>query len=332
MHIWLQFIALALIIFFSGSRLAKYGDIIAEKSGLGRTWIGVVLMASITSLPELITGISSVTIFDLPNITSGDLLGSCMLNILIIALLDALVGSVPISTRVHEGHVLSASFSIFMLGLVSLGLFLGPDFTSIGWVGLYSLIIIPAYFVAIRIIFLYEKIRISKVVKEITEELQYDGVSESRAYRMYSINALILIGAATYLPHVGQEIAEISGLSQSFVGTMFIAVSTSMPEVVVTVAAVRLGAIDLAVGNLLGSNLFNCGVLALDDILYFKGPILSHVSQQQIISAGAGILMTAIAIIGLTYRASKKPLIFAWDSMGILVVYFVAILFLYTMG
>ncbi len=156
MHVYVQFIALALIIFFSGSRLARYGDIIAEKTGLGRTWIGVVLMASITSLPELITGISSVTIFDLPNITAGDLLGSCMFNILIIALLDALVGSVPISTRVHEGHVLSASFGIFMLGLVNLGLFMGEDFAYIGWVGLYSLIIIPVYFIAMRIIFLYE--------------------------------------------------------------------------------------------------------------------------------------------------------------------------------
>ena len=112
---------------------------------------------------------------------------------------------------------------------------------------------------------------------------------------------------------------------------MFIAVSTSLPEVVVTITAVRIGAVDLAVGNLLGSNLFNCCVLALDDILYVKGPILSYVSQKQIITAGSAILMTAIAIIGLTYRAGKKPLIFAWDSMGILVVYFIAILVLYTM-
>ncbi len=331
MHVFVQFIALALIIFFSGSRLAKYGDIIAEKTGLGRTWIGVILMASITSLPELITGVSSVTIFDLPNITVGDLLGSCMFNVLIIALLDALVGSVPISTRVHEGHVLSASFGIFMLGLMSLGLFMGSDFTSIGWVGLYSLIIIPVYFIAVRIIFLYEKIRISKIVKEITEELLYDRVSKSRAYRMYLLNALILIGAAAYLPHVGQKIAEVSGLSQSFVGTMFIAISTSLPEVIVTIAAIRIGAVDLAVGNLLGSNLFNCLILALDDILYINGPILTHVSQKQIVTASAAILMTAIAIIGLTYRAGKKPLIFAWDSMAIIVVYFVGILVLYTM-
>jgi cation:H+ antiporter len=331
MTIWFQFIALVVIIFFSGSRLAKYGDIIAEKNGLGRTWIGVILMASITSLPELITGISSVTIFDLPNITTGDILGSCLFNILIIALLDAIVGSVPISARVHEGHILSAGFGIFMLGIISLGLFFGSRFPSIGWVGFYSLIIVPVYLLAIRIIFLYEKIRLAKLIREITEELLYDSISKSRAYFMYSVNALMLIGAATYLPRVGEEIAEITELGQTFVGSIFIAISTSLPEVVVTIAAIRLGAVDLAVGNLLGSNLFNCCILALVDFLYLRGPILSYVSQKQILTATSAILMTAIAIIGLTYRASKKPLIFAWDSIGILIVYFITIIVLYMM-
>jgi len=133
MHIWFQFIALTAIILFSGSKLAKYGDIIAEKTGLGRTWIGVSLLASITSLPELISGISSVTVFNLPNIAVGGLLGSCLFNILIIALLDAIVGPMPISARVHQGHTLSAGFGIFMLGIVSLGLIMGSRFPSIGW-------------------------------------------------------------------------------------------------------------------------------------------------------------------------------------------------------
>src|SRR3990172_9525966 len=208
--IWLQFVALTAIIFFSGSRLSKYGDIIAEKTGLGRIWIGVILMASVTSLPELITGISSVTVFDLPNITVGDILGSCMFNILIIALLDAITSSTPISTRLHEGHVLSAGFGILLLGLVGLSLLAGSRFYSIGWIGVYSLIFIVIYLVAIRIIFVYEKIRIAKFVKEIAEELQYEDVSKARAYRMYALNALIVVGAAIYLPHVGEEIAKIT--------------------------------------------------------------------------------------------------------------------------
>lgn len=331
MLIWFQFIALTAIIVFSGSRLSKYGDIIAEKTGLGRTWIGVVLMASVTSLPELITGLSSVTIFDLPNITVGDIIGSCMFNILIIALLDAILGSVPVSTRVHEGHVLSAGFGIFLLGLVSLSLFAGTRFPSIGWVGVYSLIFITVYLAAIRIIFLYERIRIAKFIKEISEELLYENISKKSAYKMYALNAIIVIGAASYLPHVGEEIATITGLGQTFVGSIFIALSTSLPEVVVTIAAARIGAIDLAVGNLFGSNLFNISILALDDIFYTKGPILSFVSENHIITTTSAMMMTAIAVIGLTYRAGKKPLFLAWDSLGILMVYFITTLVLYTM-
>lgn len=329
--IWLQFVALTAIIFFSGSKLSKYGDIIAEKTGLGRTWIGVILMASVTSLPELITGISSVTIFDLPNITVGDILGSCMFNILIIALLDVLSGSVPISTKVHEGHVLSAGFGIFLLGIVILSLFAGTRFPSIGWIGVYSLTIIVIYLVAIRIIFLYEKIRIAKFVKEAVEELQYKDIPKSRAYAMYAINAVIVVGAATYLPHVGEEIAKITGLGQTFVGSIFIAISTSLPEVAVTIGAARIGAVDMAVGNLFGSNLFNIVILALDDILYTKGPILSYVSENHIVTAISAIMMTAIAIIGLTYRASKKPLFFTWDSIGIVATYLLSTLVLYMM-
>jgi hypothetical protein len=61
--IWLQFAAVTGVIVFAGWNLSKYGDVIAEKTGLGRTWVGVILMASVTSLPELMTGVSSVAIF-----------------------------------------------------------------------------------------------------------------------------------------------------------------------------------------------------------------------------------------------------------------------------
>jgi cation:H+ antiporter len=149
---------------------------------------------------------------------------------------------------------------------------------------------------------------------------------------MYMVNALIIVGAATYLPHLGEKIAEMTGLGQTFVGSIFIAVSTSLPEVVASIAAVRIGAVDLAVGNIFGSNLFNMGILALDDIFYTKGPLLSNVSGSHMITAISAMTMTAIAVIGLTYRAIKKPLrVLAWDSMGILVVYLVSTFILYTM-
>lgn len=324
----IQFIICAVIILYAGKELSKYGDIIAEKTGLGRTWIGVVLMASITSLPELITGISSVAIFNLPDLAAGDILGSCMFNILILALLD-LGHPLPISTRAHYGNVLSGGFGILLLGLVGVSIFAKTSFPSIGWIGISSLVFIAVYLLAIRIVFLYEQKRIFEFTKEIAEELQYRSISRKKAFSRYAFNALIIIGAATYLPYLGEEIAKITGLGQTFVGSIFIAFSTSLPEVVVSIAAVQLGAIDMAFGNLLGSNLFNVAILGIDDIFYTKNVLLINVSENHILTAIAAIMMTAICLIGLTYRAIKKHFLFSWDSWGIIGIYLGAIFILY---
>lgn len=331
MFLWLQFIVCAGVILISGTYLSKYGDIIAEKTGLGRTWIGVVLMASVTSLPELVTGISSVAIFDLPDIAAGNILGACMLNLLMIPVLDLVGGSPPISTRVHQGHVLTAGFGILMLGLVSLSTMLGTSLPSLGWIGVTSLVLIVIYLLAMRMVFVYEKRRIAEFVKEMAEEIQYRHISKSKAYAMFGANALLIIGAAIYLPQLGEEIAARTGLGQTFVGSVFIALSTTLPELVVSVSALMIGATDMAVGNLFGSTVFNVFVLALDDIFYTAGPLLAYVSENHLVSSVSAMIALSIAIIGLTYRADKKPIFFAWDSLAILAIYVFTLSVLYMM-
>jgi cation:H+ antiporter len=331
MALWLQFLVCTGIILVSGTYLSKYGDVIAEKTGLGRTWVGVILMASVTSLPELVTGVSSVAIFNVPDIAVGDVLGSCMFNILILAVLDFMSGSAPISTKAHQGQVLTAAFGMLLLGLVNVSLFGAAQMPSVGWVGVYSLVFIAVYLIAMRSVFSYEKKRIAELIEVVAEEIRYEKISKAKAYRMYGLNALLTIGAAVYLPSLGERIAEVTGLGQTFVGNIFIALSTSLPELVVSMATLKLGAIDMAFGNIFGSNLFNILILAVDDLLYTKGPILSHVSANHLVSSSAAIAMTAVAAIGLTYRASKKWLFFAWDSLAILTVYAFTLFFLYAM-
>lgn len=329
MLLWIGFIVCTSVIFYSGTRLSKYGDIIAEKSGLGRTWIGVVLMASVTSLPELVTGISSVTYAGVPDIAVGDVLGSCVFNMLILAFLDAIYRPAPISTRAHHGHVISAGFGILLLSVVGISMFFGIRILPFGWIGSYTLFFIIVYFIAMRLIYTYEKKQISLFMKEMEVVLKYGNVSTKTAIINYSINAVFIIVAATFLPKIGKGIAETTGLGQTFVGNIFIALSTSLPEVVVSFAAVKMDAIDLAIGNLFGSNIFNIFILAIDDIFFTKGPILSFVSPNHIISALSAIAMITIAIIGLTYRAEKKRLLLAWDSIGILLIYLINLILLY---
>lgn len=321
MAVWLQFIACAAVILVSGTYLSKYGDIIAEKTGLGRTWIGVVLIASVTSLPELVTGISSVALFALPDIAARNILGACMLNLLMIPVLDFIGGSAPISSRVHQGHILTAGFAILMLAVVSVSALLGTSLPSIGWIGVNSFIFIAIYLLAMRMVFFYEKRRIAEFVKEMAEEVQYRHISKSKAYTMFGLNALVIIGAAIYLPHLGEEIAASTGLGETFVGSVFIALSTTLPELVVSVSALTIGAADMAVGNLFGSNVFNIFVLAIDDLFYTSGPLLARVSGNHLVSALCAIAALSIVIIGLTYRADKKPTFFAWDSLAILALY-----------
>lgn len=328
--IWLQFAICAAVILYSGTRLSEYGDMIAEKTGLGRTWIGVVLMASVTSLPELVTGISSVAVYDLPNIAAGDVLGSCMFNLLILGMLDLKRNGIPIPALAHQGQILTAAFGILLLGTTTIGILAGDSIPVLGWIGIYSPVVLLIYLIAMRLVFSYEQRRIAEFLRDVAEQVQYQHVSKATAYWRFALHAVIIVAAATYLPHVGEEIAKMTGLGGTFVGSIFIALSTSLPEVVVSRAALRMGAVDLAVGNILGSNLFNIGILALDDIFYVKGPLLGQISGSHAVTATAAMMMTAIMTIALVYRSPKRILFFSWDSLGTALIFGLASFLLYT--
>lgn len=329
MLIWGQFLICTIVIVYGGSRLSYYGDVIAEKTGMGRTWIGVVLMASATSLPELFTGISAVAIFNSPNIAAGDVLGSCMFNLLILALLDVGRKVAPISTRAHQGQILTASFGVLLLGFTTIGLLGGQSFPSLGWIGLYSLVVPVIYLEAMRLVFNYERRRIAEYLSDVKEEARYDLVSKPVAYRRFVLFAVVIMIAAIYLPRVADEIAVITGLGQTFVGSMLVALSTSLPEIVVGRTALKMGAVDLAVGNLLGSNLFNLLILAIDDLFFLKGPLLSSISPNHAVTACAAMTMTAVTMIALVYRSEKRILFFSWESIGVFLVYLLTVVILF---
>ncbi len=329
--LWLQFALVTAVIVVAGYYLSTYGDVIAEKTGMGRTWVGVILMASVTSLPELITGVSSVVVFDFPNIAIGNILGACMFNMLVIALLDALSGPTPISAKAHQGQVLAAGFGVLILGIAGIAISAGDRIPTVGWVGVSSFAFFAIYMIAMRMVFLFEKKRIAELVRERVEAARYEKVTLKKALCYYAVNALLVVVAATYLPHLADQIATATSLGRTFVGTIFVAVVTTLPELVVSIAAVKIDATDLMFGNLLGSNLFNLAILGLDDLLYVKGPILADASPAHVVTANAAMAMTAIAVIGLTYRVSKKRLLFGWDSWAILAVYLSAVTVVYLM-
>ena len=316
LHI-IGFIIVTVIIVITGSRLSKYGDIMSDMMGWGKMFMGIILMASVTSMPELMSGISSVTILDAPDLAVGDIVGSCAFNILIISIMDLFYNhKKPLTTDAQTGHIIAASFGIMMLCIVAFAILMPSIFGTIRWTGGFSLMFLVLYFIAIRVVFLYDK----KNNHHLKKDNNLHSLSLKQVIFKYTLNASILMGAAMLLPFFGKNLAEASGLGQSFFGTLFIAISTSLPEVVVSVAAIRLGTIDLAIGNIFGSNIFNIALLSLDDVLYTKGPIFLFTSPNYIIPVLGTIIITAIGIIGIVFKAEKKWKL-AIDTSLILVVY-----------
>jgi cation:H+ antiporter len=321
--------ACAAAIGVAGTLVARYGDVIAARTGLGGTWIGVVLLATVTSLPELATGVSAVTAGQAPDIAVGDVFGACVFNLLYIVVLDFLVRGESVYTRARQGHILSAGFGVVLIGFAGFNVLLardGPGW-AIGHVGAYTPVILVMYAVAVRTVFRYETLNREEAA---AERPHAHGLTLRQAAARYATAAAAVVAAGVALPFVGKSLAADMGWQQSFVGTLFVAAVTSLPEAVVTVAAVRIGALDMAIGNLFGSNLFNIAILALDDLLYAQGPLLARVSPAHAVSALSAIMMTGVAIVGLLYRPKLRVFrTVGWTSIALFVIYLLNAYLLY---
>ena len=314
--VWLAFVFCLVVILVAGFKLTRYGDAIAEKTGLGRVWIGLVLIALVTSLPELATGISAAALVDAPDLALGTIFGSCTFNLAILAVLDMINSDGPILNRVSRGHIISAGVGVVLVALAAVSIFAGEGLSglSLGWVGVPSTLILIFYIFSIRQIFNYERRRNGNENQQ-PLTLKYDGISNKKVYIGFTLSALAIIGAGIWLAFIGEEIAVTYNLNNSFVGTLFLAMTTSMPELAVGIAAVRLGAIDIAVADLMGANMINIAKIFIIDIFYTKGSILSLVSSSHLITAMITIAMTLVVVIGLRFSSRRKVLKFAgWYS------------------
>ena len=339
--IWFKFFICAAVILFAGSRLSKYGDVISEKSGISKIWIGAVLLATITSLPELANNISAVSSANAPNLAAGDIFGSCLFNIMIIAILDLIYkvkGRGPILGSVEIGHILTAVIGILLIAVAAAGIVIEHSHFPISFlnIGIYSFGILLVYIIGSRVIFGFEKKRqeeyLEKKVHTI-EKHEYKDISIFTAYSRFAIFALMVVLVGSWLPIIGRQLAMMSGWGQTFVGTVFLAFATSIPEIVVSISALSIGAIDMAVGNLLGSNVFNILIIFITDVFYRRGSLLAVVSIDHMITAIMAIIMTGIAIVGLVYRTEKRTYRhISWDAYALFVVYALTIFLMYKLG
>lgn len=302
----LKFIVCLLIVLFMGRRVAIYGDIIAHKTGLGGVWIGLVLLAMVTSLPEVFIGISSVTIVGVPDLTISNVLGANSYNLLTLALLDIAYKKSSIAKTASSNHRLTAWFSLLLTAIAAIAIFTSLKYQvpGLGWIGWYTPVIIIVYLYAVRRISQVE-LNQDRLSEEKVKNPGYDAMPIRKVYLHFTGSAVLIIGAGIWLAFLGDELATTTGWGASCIGSLLISFTTTLPEITVSFSALRIGAIDLAVSNIIGSNLFNILIIALDDLFYLKGPVLSSIAPDNLITVTMIILMTLLFLAAFYFKPGK---------------------------
>lgn len=312
---WAVFaISTALLVYFS-IQLANYGDVIAVRTRLGGMFIGILLLAAATSLPEFLTSINSLQL-NTPDLAAGNLLGSNTFNMLLLAVLDLANNNQRLLRSATLKHALTGSLAIFLIGMVVFFMLANLEW-QIGWVGVDSILLILAYFGAI---YLIRKNAPKPASKKAPIPKETPPLWLGLLGFVLSVAGLVVV--TPYMVASSAEIAEITGLGTTFVGATLVAAVTSLPELITTLAAVKLGADDMAIGNLFGSTLFNMFALGVTDIFYTQGRYLSAIDPSFLIVAMLGLLMTGLGLIGNVARLEKKLFFIEIDAALLILLYF----------
>ena len=312
LSVWGEFVGFSAVIVVAGMALTRYADTISERLGLGRVFVGMMFLGFVTSLPELVITISSTVEVGQPDMGVGNIYGSCLFNLFMICLIDWLFMRGEVFLKTKKGEMVCGLMSIVLVAVslagVALGRRFGQTHTSffdplgINF-GLTSLIIIVVYLVSSWVMYRAERTARSEGV-EAGEE---GGVL--RLFVWGAVAGLAIVLAGVFLTRTCDRIARLYSLGHSFVGTAFLAAISSMPELVCTFAAARLGSVGLAFGNVFGSNLFNIAILGVTDATWRGGLLFARPSSEgHAIVALCVILLTAIYLVAgqMDYRARHR--------------------------
>jgi cation:H+ antiporter len=313
----LQFLLLAAVVAGAGTALARAADAIAEATGLGRLLVGSVLLAAATSLPELTVDVAAVRAGH-ADLAAGDIFGSSLMNLLILAGIDLCRrNGRKMLSREAASHALSATLAIAVTGLAGCAILTAGKLPAVTFFGIggWSWAILVAYLLGARMLFIDQRISARLAAEKMPER----GGTIWRPAAVFLAAAAVLVATGPRLAATAAELADRSGLGGTFVGTTLVAVTTSLPELVASLAAVRLGAVDLAIGNAFGSNAFNM-ILFVPLDAAFPGSLFEAVSPAHAVTAFAVIVATAIAVLGQLYHAERRLPVVEPDALLMILV------------
>ena len=312
--------ACALAIALAGPLLVDGVEGVAERTGLGHLWLGTVLLAGATSLPELVSMVSAAAI-DEPDIAVGTVLGSNMFNMTIFAVVLIFF---PMAVKANRAGAMTGGLAIALgagmlvfiaVGLPSVGLPEG------GRLGVGAIALLGVYVVGSYVLFREE--RGAPRALDVAEETAgpapvalgasvAGGSSVARGGRARSARGVagrllvatgVVFVASLFLPDAAEGIADTLGVSGGVVGVVGVALATSLPEVVTSGVALSRGAPELVVGNVFGSNVFNVAALLPADAALNEGALLDVVLNEQAVAAAFGLGLMLLALAPLLERA-----------------------------
>jgi cation:H+ antiporter len=326
------FVISTIIIAIGGSRLSREADRLADLTGLGEAFVGAIFLGAATSIAGLVTSFTAA-IENHPHLSISNAIGGIAAQTVFLAFAD-------ISYKKANLEHASASLSNIMQGIILiflLALILIVRFTpeiNIIWVHPVSFLLVVIYIISQRMITKSRKIPMWKAVK--TSETKEDIPEEAniKNYKLRTVVArFVLLGiviafSGFLIAQSAIVIASKTGISENIVGAFFTSVSSSLPELIVSLAAVRQKALTLAVSNIIGGNTFDLLFVSFSDFGYREGSIIHTFQSGQIYLILLTILLTAILTLGLLFRQKKGLAKIGWESTLLIVVFFLGYILL----
>ncbi|WP_027964725.1 sodium:calcium antiporter [Halalkalibacillus halophilus] len=314
--VYITFTLAAILVVLAAVKLNKYGDLISQKSTLSGAMVGTVLIAGATSLPELTTSITAVYI-DNVDIAVGNMLGSNVFNLLILAAVDFVYRRrQAFNLVVSKQHLPSIWAGFILTGLVIAALFWENNWELFN-VGVEMFVLVAIYIVFVKTFDRSEEVEDEEILAE------NSSLTLKKSIQRFSLASFVVLVAGTALAVSGDMLAEMTGMNSSFVGSVLIAASTSLPELVAVAAAYQVANYAIAVGSILGSNLFNLMLLAITDVFYQKGAILQVASSSNMLVGLLSFAMMAVTVYILKRGRTERVWTYALPSVVIIVMYFV---------
>ncbi len=334
---FLQFAVSAAVVVIAGTYLSKYGNAIDAATRLSSLWIGVVLLAAATSLPEVLANISAV-IVGAPDLAVGDIFGAGMANMLLLAVISLSYQRIyrkpSLLREVTLTHAITASLAMLLTALAGLFVLIRLNIGLFN-VGIDSLLLLLIYLTAVWTLSGHEGEEGQKpagVEQPTVSGAMAGKVSLRTAIIGFSLATLAILVAAPVLVSSARSIAAQTGIGTTFMGTLFLAVVTTAPELAVSISAIKIGAVDLAVGDLFGSNAFNIAVLFIADLFFRRGLLLSAVSPTHAATALVLLVLMSIGVMGLVFRAEKRYFLLVPDAVLIIGAYVIGMTILFSLS